>query len=257
MAVDGGMTTAGLGDLLENALLAAADPAEVERLLPHLRRTPYAQGHLFYEPGDEIDAVYFPIDGVVSMLCVTRDGAIETATVGREGGIGLTGGFGPRVAAHRAIAQVGGAVWCSPIAGFRRVLETAPSLRDQVARHTEAMLAQVMQSVACNTLHPVEARLARWILMCHDRTRGDFVPLTQAFLAQMLGVQRTTVSAAAQGLQSAGLIAYSRGRIVVKERPELEHASCECYAASRRHYERLLGEAATAEAPRRFAAAVS
>lgn len=236
------MTTAGLGDLLENTLLAAAEPSEVESLLPHLRRAAFPQGLLFYEPGDPIDTVYFPVDGVVSMLCVTAEGAVETATIGREGGVGLTGGFGPRVAAHRAIAQTPGAAWCASVQDFRQVLARAPSLRDQAARHTEAMLAQVMQSVACNTLHPVEARLARWILMCHDRTRGDFVPLTQAFLAQMLGVQRTTVSAAAQELQSAGLIAYSRGRITVHDRPGLERASCECYAASRRHYARLLGE---------------
>ena len=230
-------------DLYDNALLAAADPRDVEKLIPHLRRAPYVQGHLFYEPGDVIETVYFPTDGVVSMLCVTCDGAVETATIGREGGVGLTGGFGPRQSAHRAIAQVSGATWNCPVEAFRTVLESSPSLRDQAARHTEAMLAQVMQSVACNTLHPVEARLARWILMCHDRTRGNVVPLTQAFLAQMLGVQRTTVSAAAQVLQGAGLIAYSRGRIDVRSRPGLEHASCECYAASRLHYARLLGEA--------------
>jgi CRP-like cAMP-binding protein len=248
------MTPSGTGDLLENALLASTDAGDLERLRPHLRRTPYAQGHLFYEPGDPIEVVYFPTDGVISMLCVTRDGAVETATIGREGAVGLTGGFGPRQSAHRAIAQVSGVAWCAPVEAFREVLQGSPSLRDQASRHTEAMLAQVMQSVACNTLHPVEARLARWILMCHDRTRGDVVPLTQAFLAQMLGVQRTTVSAAAQVLQSGGLIAYTRGRIDVKNRAGLEHASCECYAASRRHYARLLGE--THAAPKRAMVAV-
>jgi CRP-like cAMP-binding protein len=230
------------GNPFENALIAASEPMEAARLLPHLRFTPFPQAHLFYEPGDDLDTVYFPVDGVISMLCVTREGAVETATVGREGGIGLTAGFGPRKAAHRAIAQTPGAAWCASAEAFRRVLADAPALRDQAARHTEAMLAQVMQSVACNTLHPVEARLARWILMCHDRTRGDVVPLTQAFLAQMLGVQRTTVSAAAQVLQAQGLIAYSRGRIGVKNREGLEASSCECYAASRLHYSRLLGQ---------------
>ena len=235
------MTPSGFGDLLTNALLAAADRDEVDRLLPHLRRKTFPQGWLFYEPGDPIDMVYFPVDGVISMLCVTTSGAVETATIGREGGLGLTGGLGPRVSAHRAIAQTPGAAWCAPVGEFRRVLDAAPSLRDQASRHTEAMLAQVMQSVACNTLHPVEARLARWILMCHDRVSGDVVPLTQAFLAQMLGVQRTTVSASAQLLQSRDLIAYSRGRILVKNRVGLEHAACECYAASQEHYARLLG----------------
>lgn len=237
-----------LRDIARNQLLAAAERADLERLAPHLVFTAFEQGHTFYEPGDPIGEVLFPVDGVISMLCVTGAGAVETATIGREGGLGLTAGFGPRESLHRAIVQISGAAYRAPVGAFRELLETSPGVRDLAARHTEALLAQVMQSVACNTLHDVEARLARWILICRDRISDDCVALTQAFLAQMLGVQRTTVSAAAQKLQEQGLIRYRRGKIRVLNRAGLEHAACECYAASRRHYRALLDEPRAAPA---------
>lgn len=227
-------------DFERNQLLAAAAPEDLEKLAPHLTLKRFVQGETFYEPGDIIDDVVFPVDGVVSMLCVTHDAAVETATIGKEGGLGLTAGFGPRESLHRAIVQISGAAYHIPVSRFRQILDASPSIRDLAARHTEALLAQVMQSVACNTLHPVDARLARWILVCRDRIDHDLVALTQAFLAQMLGVQRTTVSAAAQELQRTGLITYRRGKIFVRDRDGLEHAACECYAASRRHYAALL-----------------
>ena len=231
-----------LDEIARNHLLAAARRDDLERLAPHLTLKHFAQGETFYEPGDPIAEVLFPVDGVISMLCVTRAGAVETATIGREGGLGLTAGFGPRESMHRAIVQISGAAYGVPVDRFRSLLQASPAVRDMAARHTEALLAQVMQSVACNTLHDVEARLARWVLICQDRVDGDVVALTQAFLAQMLGVQRTTVSAAAQVLQKAGLITYRRGKIRVLDRPGLEAAACECYGASRRHYSALLEE---------------
>jgi CRP-like cAMP-binding protein len=229
-------------EIARNQLLASAAREDLEQLAPHLVLMNFEQGQTFYEPGDPIADVLFPVDGVISMLCVTGAGAVETATIGREGGLGLTAGFGPRESLHRAIVQISGAAYRAPVDAFRRLLQTSPTVRDMAARHTEALLAQVMQSVACNTLHDVEARLARWILICQDRIDGDLVALTQAFLAQMLGVQRTTVSAAAQVLQGRGLIRYRRGKIRVLDRAGLERTACECYAASRRHYAALLDE---------------
>lgn len=224
------------------------DDESLKRLAAHLTLRRFEQGLVFHEPGDRVGEVIFPVAGVISMLCVTRAGAVETATIGREGGLGLTAGFGPRESLHRAIVQIAGAAYAVPVERFAELMKDSPSIRDMAARHTEAVLAQVMQSVACNTLHPVESRLARWILVCRDRIDDDLVVLTQAFLAQMLGVQRTTISAAAQAIQRAGLVTYRRGKILVRDRDGLERAACECYRASRRHYAALLAAPEPADA---------
>lgn len=194
-----------------------------------------------YEMGEPIEQVLFPIDAVVSLVNVMRDGSsTEIATVGREGFVGvpvlLHGGF---TSEHMAFVQVAGMALRIETGDFQRLIEQAPVLRKQLHRYTLALLAQIAQSSACNRLHPLEPRCARWLLMTQDRVGRDQFPLTQEFLAQMLGVRRASVNEAHQALSAAGLISYTRGIITILDREGLERAACECYALIRAEHDRL------------------
>lgn len=226
---------------LQNSLLDAL-PAEDQALIsPQLVQIDLERGRLLYDPGDPIDQVYFPHDGVISLMTLMENGAaIESATIGPEGAMGLMAAVAPRQSLSRAIVQ-------TPLRAARISAERlhdawakSPRLRDLVDRHTEALYGHAIQSVACNALHSVEARFCRWLLSCHDRISSDTVALTQEFLADMLGVQRTTVTTVARGLQEKGIIHYRRGVVDIVSRPALEALSCECYRVVRSNYERLL-----------------
>ena len=237
----------------DNALIAAMPSGVRAALEGELVLREFGHGDVFYEPQARIGRVHFPVTGVLSVLTVMSDGtAVETATVGREGGVGLAACMAPIVAHGRTIGQAPGAsYWVDASVLARLAAESAP-LRELVVRYTEIVMAQAQQSVACNTLHDVEERFCRWLLTCDDRVRGARVSLTQEFLAMMLGVQRTTVSQVASGLQAAGLIRYNRGRIDILDRPALELRSCECYGVIRRDIRELLpasSEAATPTTP--------
>jgi CRP-like cAMP-binding protein len=177
---------------------------------------------------------------MVSMVAVMQSGAtVETATVGRGGIIGASAALGARWTFGRAIVQLpGAAAWLSA-AQFHAAANECQAIRDLVVRYNDLLLAQVQQSVACNALHALEARLCRWLLQTHDCVDGDAIPLTQEFLGQMLGVRRTTVTIAARLLQSAGLIRYRRGLIHVLDRPALEEIACECYAVVRHNLDKV------------------
>jgi CRP-like cAMP-binding protein len=163
-------------------------------------------------------------------LVLGRDGgAIETATVGREGAVGLHGGLGGRRSFTRATTQIGGRFSTIPAGRFEQVANGSAAVRDLVLRYTEVLLAEAQQITACAAMHEAKARLCRWLLQCADRIGHDELPLIQEFLAQMLGVRRTTVSLLAQGLQVRGLITYRRGRIVLLDRKGLKECACECY----------------------------
>ena len=195
-----------------------------------------------YESGSAIEHVYFPVTAVVSLVTVMSSGpAVEIATVGNEGLVGLPALLGEASSPARAFAQVPGAAVRVPTATLATAMCTDLELGQIVRRYALALLTQVAQTAACNRLHAVEQRCARWLLMTHDRVGGDRFDVTQDFLAQMLGVRRATVSAAAGALQQAGLIRYSRGRIRILDREGLERTSCECFATVRGHYERVLG----------------
>ena len=226
---------------VQNRLLAALPPEDYGLVAPHLTHVDLERGRLLYEPGDRIDVVYFPHDGVVSMMTLMENGAaIENATIGREGAVGLSSAVSSRPALSRAIVQT--PCRCARI-GANQLHEAwvrSPRIRDMVDRHTEALLGHASQSAACNALHSVEARFCRWLLSCLDRISGDTVTLTQEFLADMLGVQRTTVTAVARSLQEKGFIRYRRGVMAVIDRDGLRASACECYDAVRRNYERLL-----------------
>lgn len=230
---------------VQNRLLAALPPEDYGLLAPHLTHVDLERGRLLYEPGDRIDVVYFPHDGVISMLTLMENGAaIESATIGCEGGVGLGAAAGPRLALSRAIVQT--PCRCARIGAsqLHEAWEKSPRIRELTERHAEALLGHTSQAVACNALHSVEARFCRWLLTCRDRISTDTVALTQEFLADMLGVQRTTVTAVARTLQDKGLIRYRRGVVDIADREGLRAAACECYEVVRRHYERLLPQPA-------------
>lgn len=229
---------------LQNSLLEALPPTELARFAHHFVQVELERGRLLYDPGDRIDHVYFPHDGVISLMTLMENGqAIESAMIGPEGALGLMAAVAPRQSLSRAIVQ-------TPLRAARIVAErlheaweTCPALRRLVDLHTEALYGHAIQSVACNALHSVEARFCRWLLTCHDRISSDTVALTQEFLADMLGVQRTTVTAVARSLQAKGMIRYRRGVVDIIDRPALEALACECYGVIRDTYERLLGPA--------------
>ncbi|MDP3660456.1 Crp/Fnr family transcriptional regulator [Phenylobacterium sp.] len=226
---------------LQNRLLASLPRDDMALLAPHLSVVNLERGRLLHDPGDKIDTVYFPHDGVISLMTLMESGAaIESATIGCEGALGLMAAVGPRQALSRAIVQTPCKAERISVHHIHEAWERSPALRDLVDRHTEALFGHAIQSVACNALHSVEARFARWLLTCHDRISSDRIALTQEFLADMLGVQRTTVTAVARGLQTKGIIRYRRGVVDIIDRHALEGVSCECYGVVRRTYERLL-----------------
>jgi CRP-like cAMP-binding protein len=215
---------------LDNKLLASLPRDHFDRLLPHLTSVQLPQGLVMFESGDEVDHVYFPHYGMLSLLAVLRDGkAIETATVGREGVVGAMAGLGLYKSLVRVVVQM--PVACSKIAAthFRTVAAGSDPVRNLCIRYNEVLLSQARVTAACNALHSIEARFCRWLLQSADRAASDTVALTQEFLAEMLGVRRTSVTEVASKVQAAGVITYSRGVIKILDRPALLRMSCECY----------------------------
>lgn len=225
----------------QNLLLAALSPAELVLLTPHLKEVELAQGTVLQEQGERVEHAYFPCDGIVSLLAVMRQGdAIETATVGREGAIGILSGLGPRRANTRAVVQVAGSAMRIASARLRKAAESSEAIRDMIGRYGEVLLIQVQQTAACNALHDVEARLSRWLLQARDRVDDNTIHLTHEFLSQMLGVRRPTVTVVARMLQDAGLIRYHRGHIEIIDRRGLEARACECYAVIRNEIDQVV-----------------
>jgi CRP-like cAMP-binding protein len=225
----------------ENRLLIAVDPVDRALLKPHLDPVTMLPGDILFEAGAPVEHIYFPQSGVVSLLTPMRDGTfVECGTIGREGAAGLLTGMGAGQALNRAIVQIAGRALRIRTERFREILARSETLQMIRGRYNEALLSQVLQTVACNTLHSVEQRFCRWLLICRDRTGSDLVPLTQEALAEMLGVQRTTVTAAARTLQAKALIRYRRGVIECVDIDGLHGTSCECYDAMRGVFERLL-----------------
>jgi CRP-like cAMP-binding protein len=226
---------------VQNRLLETLTADDYAAIAPHLAQLELERGRLLYDPGDDIDHVYFPHDGVISLMTLMENGAaIESATIGPEGALGLMAAVAPRQSLSRAIVQTPVKAARIPAERLHEAWKHSPRIRVLVDRHTEALFGHAIQSVACNALHSVEARFCRWLLTCHDRISTDTVALTQEFLADMLGVQRTTVTAVARSLQDKGVIRYRRGVVDIVDRAGLKALSCECYEVTRRNYERLL-----------------
>lgn len=225
-----------------NRLLAALDPGDLALLEPHLAPVLLTRAAILFEAGDDVTACHFPCGAtMVSLIVATPDGRVaETATIGCEGAVGGMVSQGHKPAFARAEVQIPGPALRLACERLEELKSASRSLRDVFARYADCMIAQVLQSVACNALHGLELRFCRWLLTTQDRVGGSSIPLTQEYLAEMLGVQRTTVTATARQLQMRGLIAYSRGRITVLDRSALEAAACGCHAAVIAHFERVL-----------------
>jgi len=227
-----------------NRLLALLSPDTRRQMLPALTLISFEMSQQLYEPTQSIRHVYFPVTAVTSVLSEMEDGTtVEVATIGREGMVGLSIFLGDESAFLRCIAQIPGTALSMEREEFLAMVNNRQNgLQAILLRYTQALFSQLAQQSACNRSHNMEERCARWILMTHDRVGRDEFPLTQEFLAYMLGSRRSSVTIAAGILASAGLIYYSRGKIQVLDRARLEEASCECYGVIQREYERLIGK---------------
>jgi CRP-like cAMP-binding protein len=227
-----------------NQLLNALPVEERDVLTAHMRPNHLTVKTVLFDPGQVITSVYFPIDGVVSLVTLLADGNIvEVATIGNEGMVGVplvTGGS----LAVRAISQVGGRTLRMDASIFIAELERLPAFRKLIQRYVQALFGQISQAAACNRLHSNEERLSRWLLMSHDRVGMDAFPITHEFLGQMLGSRRATVTLSAGLLQAAGLIRYHRGRVTIVDRAGLEGVSCECYGIIKAALNRVVSTAA-------------
>jgi len=215
---------------IENSLLAALPRKEYQRLLARLEPVTLTFGEVLYEPGETIRHVYFPSTSLVSLLTLV-DGhlAMEVGLIGREGMVGIPLVLGHNESSVRALVQGSGTAMRMAAAHFRKEFRLSLPLQQELYRYTHALMAQISQTAACNRFHVVETRLARWLLMTHDRVNSDRFHMTQEFLGHMLGVRRVGVTRAAQALQKHKLISYSRGDIAVLDRSGLEAAACQCY----------------------------
>jgi CRP-like cAMP-binding protein len=215
---------------LDNKLLASLPREDFDALIKHLTSVSLSQGTVIFEVGDEVDHVYFPNNGMFSLLAVMRDGkAVETATVGREGVVGAMAGLRIYKSLVRIIVRLPMTARKLASPHFRKLVSGSAALRDLCINFNEVLLTQARITAACNALHPIEARFCRWLLQSADRAEANSVSLTQELLAEMLGVCRTSVTEVAVKIQEKGLITYSRGVIKILDRPRLERLSCECY----------------------------
>jgi CRP-like cAMP-binding protein len=224
-----------------NRLLAVLLPADLLSLRAHLERVPLVDGTILFEANEPVTRVYFVESGVVSLTAAFQNGTTaEMATVGGEGMVGVGSLLGSDAALGRYLVQVPGSALAVEASRFQGALRRSPALLAVCQAYARAFLGQALQTAACNSVHTVEQRCARWLLMGHDRRESDTFALKQELLAKMLGVCRPTATVAAGALQRAGLIRYRRGVLTVLYRPGLEAASCECYRVIRDHFERLL-----------------
>lgn len=237
--------------LSRNRILAALPERERERLLQHMRKVLLQRGQILIAPGEPITGAYFPLDSMISLVTLMRDGLMtEAGTVGCEGVLGLPVLFGVGVTPMQSMVQIPGEAVHLGGDVFKKEFDLGGPLRDLLLLYAQALFVAVSQSAACNARHPVEQRLCRWLLLSSDAVRSDGLPLTQEFLSAMLGVRRAGVSVAASGLRREGLIAYTRGRVSILDRAGLERGACECYGVVKSQFDRLPGPPPLAAARR-------
>jgi CRP-like cAMP-binding protein len=228
-------------DPRQNHILEALPPEERERLFPHLALVEMPLGMVLYESGDALRHIYFPTDSIVSLLYVLKDGSsAEIAVVGNEGAIGVALFMGGETTPSRAIVQSAGFAY--RLAGQRLKLEFERhgQMLQVLLRYTQSLITQMAQTAVCNRHHSLDQQLCRWLLLSLDRLCSNQLDMTQELIANMLGVRREGVTAAARKLQKLGVIRYRRGHIKVLDRPKLESLSCECYAVVKKESDRLL-----------------
>jgi CRP-like cAMP-binding protein len=227
---------------VRNRLLAALPPADFAALADHLQPAELELKQVLYEPGQKIQTIHVPEGGMVSHVIPLENGhGVEVGLAGREGLVGLPGVLGAERATTEAMVQMEGPAWRIRADELRAAFERSAPLRVLLLRYVQAFHAQVAQTAACNAQHMVDVRLARWLLMQHDRAEQDEFPMTHEFLALMLGTRRPSISVAAGVLQKSGAVRYVHGRVTVLDRAGLEAAACECYGVVREQSDELLG----------------
>lgn len=225
----------------QNALLAALPDPELERWRPHLEPVNLPLGKVLYESGGRLSYVYFPTTSIVSLLYVLEDGAsAEIAVVGREGIVGISLFMGGESTPSRAVVQSAGLGFRLRASLMLQEFNRSGPVMHLMLRYTQALITQMAQTAVCNRHHTLDQQLCRWLLLSLDRLDGNEIVMTQELIANMLGVRREGVTAAASHLQAAGLIEYKRGHITVRDRAGLERRTCECYAVVKTEYDRLL-----------------
>jgi CRP-like cAMP-binding protein len=224
-----------------NRLLAALPPADIELLAPHFRKVTLERDAVLMRSGDPVEHIYFPCSGLIAHIMEMPNGqTVATAVVGNEGAVGILSALGPVHSPMTAVVRVAGTGFQISPARFHAALNRSSALKAAVNRLTRALLVQFQHVAACNALHSVEARLARWLLHIHDRTDGDTLPLTQETLSELLGVRRTTVTHVVSKLRASGAIRSNRRSLIEIDRPRLEAVACECYHVMRRRIDAIV-----------------
>jgi CRP-like cAMP-binding protein len=227
----------------QNYILAMLPPAERARLFPHLNLVPLPLGTVLYESGDAQRYIYFPIDAIVSLLYVLKDGSsAEIAIVGNDGAIGIALFMGGATTTNRAIVQSAGSAYRLTRKRLEQEFGRHGDMLHVLLRYTQALITQMAQTAVCNRHHSVDQQLCRWLLLSLDRIRSNKLTMTQELIANMLGVRREGVTEAAGKLQKLGVIEYRRGKITVLDRPQLEALCCECYEVVKQETHRLMPE---------------
>lgn len=236
------MQTTEAHDPTGNKLLASLPREDYERILPHLSPVAFALGEVVYESGARMDHIYFPTTAIVSLLYMMENGSsAEMGIAGKEGLVGVALFMGGGTMPNRAVVQSAGGAVRMRAKVMQEEFARGGEFQRRLLRYTQALLTQMSQTAVCNRLHAIEQQLCRWLLLSHDRLDTDELVMTQELIANMLGVRREGVTAAAGRLQEQGLVSYVRGRILILDRPGLEAAVCECYGVVKEEYDRLLG----------------
>jgi CRP-like cAMP-binding protein len=224
----------------KNRILASLSKAEISRLSQHLSQVDLPAGKTLLDPGEEITHAYFLETGLASVVVAMANGTmVETGITGNDGLVGFPVLLDTKTMPTRTFMQIPGAGYKIKANHLAEEFERAGTLHKKIQRYFQAHLVLTGQTAACNRLHDIAERLARWLLMCHDRMEADTFAITHEFLGHMLGTPRSTVTLAAGILNKSGLIAYSRGKVFVKDRKGLEKAACECYQTIRKEFDRL------------------
>jgi len=225
-----------------NRILNALTRSEYERLAPHLDHVNLSVGEILYHPEQEITHVYFPNRGTISIVSMFEDGgSVEVGMVGNEGMFGVSVFLGSVTTPLEAVVQLPGDGLRMRASVLKKEFEKGGLLQDLLLRYTQAFITQIAQTAACNSKHPIDGRLARWLLMCHDRSQSKEMEMTQEFIATMLGTRRAGVTVAAGQLRQEGVINYQRGHLTINDRAKLEASSCECYEIVKKEFDRLVG----------------
>lgn len=225
----------------KNQLLAALPAQEYQRLVPYLEHVVLTTQQVLYDSYEPIEYVYFPIQGLASLLYTMEDGeTVEVGLVGHEGIVGLPVILGGMKTTNQAVVQIAGNAMRMEASRLKREFDRGGKLQKILLRYTQALLMLVSQTAACNRLHTLDERLARWLLLVQNRLQSDELPLTQEYISQMLGTRRSGVTVAAGTLQEAGIIRYKRGKITILNQENLEGTACECYRVIQKEFARLL-----------------